>query len=345
MTTPTIVTRAGKGSALTWTEGDANFTNLRDATITVTDGSNSKALNLNDTLTFTAGTNISLSVNSSTGAVTVNNTASSGISVVQDDTNPALGGNLNTNGWKIVSASGDNVVVEPGGTGDVYLIADTVRIGDSATAAVLTTYGAGNLTVSTNSGTNSGTIVINQGVNGNIAITPNGTGSIVLDGMNWPQADGTANYVLKTNGSGQLSWVAQTTAFDPASPGAIGGTTAAAGTFTDLTSTGKLTFKQPIEAIYDLGTTGGTIAPNCVNGSVQKITLSSALTLNAFTSPVAGQSLTLIIYGGTAYTSITSTMKFAGGVKTLTGTASCIDIVSIYYDGTNYFASLGKGFA
>jgi hypothetical protein len=237
------------------------------------------------------------------------------------------------------------VVVEPGGTGDVYLIADTVRIGDSATAAVLTTYGAGNLTVSTNSGTNSGTIVINQGVNGNIAITPNGTGSIVLDGMNWPQADGTANYVLKTNGSGQLSWVAQTTAFDPASPGAIGGTTAAAGTFTDLTSTGKLTFKQPIEAIYDLGTTGGTIAPNCVNGSVQKITLSSALTLNAFTSPVAGQSLTLIIYGGTAYTSITSTMKFAGGVKTLTGTASCIDIVSIYYDGTNYFASLGKGFA
>jgi hypothetical protein len=127
--------------------------------------------------------------------------------------------------------------------------------------------------------------------------------------------------------------------------GIIGATTAAAGTFTDLTSTGKLTFKQPIEAIYDLGTTGGTIAPNCVNGSVQKITLSSALTLNAFTSPVAGQSLTLIIYGGTAYTSITSTMKFAGGVKTLTGTASCIDIVSIYYDGTNYFASLGKGFA
>jgi hypothetical protein len=95
----------------------------------------------------------------------------------------------------------------------------------------------------------------------------------------------------------------------------------------------------------DLGTTGGTIAPNAANGNVQKITLNSALTINAFTSPVAGQSITLIIYGGTAYTSITSTMKFAGGVKTLTGTASCIDILSIYYDGTNYFASLGKGFA
>lgn len=99
------------------------------------------------------------------------------------------------------------------------------------------------------------------------------------------------------------------------------------------------------EPIYDLGTTGGTIAPNVANGNVQKITLNAALTINAFTSPVAGQSLTLIIYGGTAYTSITSTMKFAGGTKTLTGTASCIDILSVYYDGTTYFASLNKGFA
>jgi len=41
-------------------------------------------------------------------------------------------------------------------------------------------------------------------------LTPSGTGSIVLDGLNWPTSDGSANYVLKTNGSGQLSWVAQT---------------------------------------------------------------------------------------------------------------------------------------
>jgi hypothetical protein len=98
-------------------------------------------------------------------------------------------------------------------------------------------------------------------------------------------------------------------------------------------------------AIYDLGTTGGTIAPNVANGNVQKITLNSALTINAFTSPVAGQSVSIFIYGGTAYTSITSTMKFAGGTKTLTGTASCIDLLTIYYDGTTYFASLGKGYA
>jgi len=72
MTKPVIVTRASKGSALTWTEGDSNFTNLQNATLSVTDGTNTKALNLNDTLTFTAGTNVTLSVNASTGAVTVN---------------------------------------------------------------------------------------------------------------------------------------------------------------------------------------------------------------------------------------------------------------------------------
>lgn len=48
--------------------------------------------------------------------------------------------------------------------------------------------------------------ITSTNTNGNITITPNGTGSIVLDGLNWPQSDGTANYVLTTNGSGQLSW-------------------------------------------------------------------------------------------------------------------------------------------
>jgi hypothetical protein len=38
-------------------------------------------------------------------------------------------------------------------------------------------------------------------------------------------------------------------------------------------------------------------------------------------------------------------MKFAGGVKTLTATAGCIDILTVFYDGTTYYASLGKGYA
>lgn len=42
--------------------------------------------------------------------------------------------------------------------------------------------------------------------NGDIEITPNGTGSIVLDGQNWPQADGSAGMVPTTDGAGQLAY-------------------------------------------------------------------------------------------------------------------------------------------
>lgn len=42
--------------------------------------------------------------------------------------------------------------------------------------------------------------------NGDIAITPNGTGDIILDGQKFPQADGSANQVLQTDGAGQISW-------------------------------------------------------------------------------------------------------------------------------------------
>ncbi len=42
--------------------------------------------------------------------------------------------------------------------------------------------------------------------NGNIAITPNGTGSVVIDGLSHPQSDGSAGQFLKTDGSGQLAF-------------------------------------------------------------------------------------------------------------------------------------------
>ena len=40
-----------------------------------------------------------------------------------------------------------------------------------------------------------------------IAITPKGSGAVVLDGLSYPTADGSADQVLSTNGSGVLSFV------------------------------------------------------------------------------------------------------------------------------------------
>jgi hypothetical protein len=205
-----------------------------------------------------------------------------------------------------------------------------------------------------------------------------------------PSADGTANQVLSTNGSGTLSFstvssssitvsddtstnatryivfedvttgnstsinVASTkltfnpstgivtaTGFSGPINGTIGATTANTGAFTTLT------FKDPREAIYDNGNSGtATITPNVANGSVQKYTLTGNITWNAFGTPIAGQSMTMIlVQDGTGGRTLTSTMKFAGSSKTLSTAASSIDIISVYYDGTTYYASINKAYA
>jgi len=126
-----------------------------------------------------------------------------------------------------------------------------------------------------------------------------------------------------------------------ASPPAIGGSTAAAGTFTTLT------YKDARDTVYAACNTTGTITPNAVNGNVQTITLTGSITFNAFTSPVTGQSITLIITQpatGGPFT-LTSTMKFAGGFKTLSTANNAIDMLTVSYIGTTYYASLVTGFA
>lgn len=224
MAKPTIITRASKGSALLWSEGDANLTNLQNATIGIKAGSTGTEVvsDLNGTITFVAGTNITLSGDNTTKEITINSTG--GSSDVVQDTTPQLGGDLDVNGNSIVSVS-----------------------------------------------------------NGNISITPNGTGQTIVKNLEYN------------------------------------------------------------ENIFSLGTTSGTIAPNAANGNVQTITLNGNLTFSAFTSPVAGQSITLIINTNGTGRTLTSTMKFAGGNKTLS-TTSTTDILSVFFDGTNYWASLSKDF-
>ena len=154
MAKPTIVTRASKGSALTWTEGDTNLENLRDATIGITDGTTSGTLDLNDTLTFTAGSNVTLSYNSTSKALTINASGGSGITEVVQDTTPQLGGDLDVNGKSIVSVSNGAIVLAPNGSGDIflgvtsgkiYLKTDIWPTTAGTSGQVLSTDGAGNL--------------------------------------------------------------------------------------------------------------------------------------------------------------------------------------------------------
>ena len=141
-----------------------------------------------------------------------------------DDTSPQLGGNLDTNSFmidfdddhgirdenaneqlifqtttsavnhiemtnaatgndpKVAAAGGDSNVdlaIAPKGSGEVV-------VGTGSAAATITTSGAYDLTLDTNSGTNSGTITITDGANGAITATPNGTGEVVIGGNTNP---------------------------------------------------------------------------------------------------------------------------------------------------------------
>ncbi len=50
--------------------------------------------------------------------------------------------------------------------------------------------------------------VTNSG--GDLTLTPNGSGDLILDGVKWPQADGSNTNYLTTNGSGQAAWTTNT---------------------------------------------------------------------------------------------------------------------------------------
>jgi len=99
---------------------------------------------------------------------------------------------------------------------------------------------------------------------GNIAITPDGSGKIVLDGLSWPTADGTADQVLKTDGAGNLAFV------DQSSGGGGGGYTDIDGlSFTEVTSTGNITIPNGATKAFiwaiGAGGNGGNATGNDTN--------------------------------------------------------------------------------
>jgi len=95
-----------------------------------------------------------------------------------------------------------------------------------------------------------GNSIVSTNLNGDIEVTPNGTGDLILDGQNWPQADGSTGQFLKTDGSGQLAWATVTSTF-----------TLSDGSVTDTFATGEtLTF------------TGGTNITTAVSNNQVTIT-------------------------------------------------------------------------
>jgi len=250
-------------------------------------------------------------VNQSSGAVTSVNGQTGAVTGllenVVEDTTPQLGGPLDVNGQAIVSASAGNIAITPDTTGSIVLDGLNWPQADGTTGQVLQTNGAGQLSfvnqssgavTSVNGQTGAVTGLLenvvedttpqlggNLDVNGqsivsasagNIAITPDTTGSIVLDGLNWPQADGSADQVLKTNGAGQLSFVDQTSGLqdvvDDTSPQLGGDLDVQARIVTTSTANGSIGLEPDgtgsvVARGTGAGNTPGTLTLNCEQNS------------------------------------------------------------------------------
>ena len=101
---------------------------------------------------------------------------------VVDDTSPQLGGDLDVNGYDITSASNADVDIAPNGTGNVVLKTDLVSVGGGSEVGHVSSNGAYDLKLDTNSSTNSTNLTITDAANGDITVNANGTGSFVLQG-------------------------------------------------------------------------------------------------------------------------------------------------------------------
>lgn len=273
-TTATDDVLLAQGTGITITRTDANTITIAstvsggmtDFTLAGDTGTNQTIGNGN-TLTIAGGTNLN-SVASNTDIVTVNlDTTLTGLTSVESTTVVAstvttsgatdlvLHTNSNFNSGVITIQDGANgdITVVPNGTGKVHFETSETRLGINNTNAKLTTKGTGDLTLDTNSGTNSGFIQIADGVNGNISLEPNGTGRVIIDAIAYPNADGANGTVLQTNGSGTLTFAAQSVSVSTG----ITGLGTGIGTFLATPSSANL-----IAAITDESGTGALLFAN-----------------------------------------------------------------------------------
>jgi len=195
------------GNTISSTSGDLQLKAVSGASITFQDDADAtKQLTL-DFATISSGNERTWTFPDTNG------TFGAGLSNLSEDSSPQLGEDLDLVTHDIITTANRDINLIPNGTGDVVLAGDTVKVGDSGAAAVLTSNGAGTLTVTTggttdlilntNSGTNSGTIQITDGANGDIDFTCNGTGVINFnDRADYPQ-------VAITSSSNATAWDAQ----------------------------------------------------------------------------------------------------------------------------------------
>lgn len=176
----TIAITQGSNANITLTPHGTGDVVLSADTVTVGDSNTDATISTNGTGNLTLSTN----GGTNSGTILIAQGTNANVVVTPNGTGNVVISNLAiANSTLISTVTNANITLIPNGTGDVVLSADTITVGDLNTNATISTQGTGNLTLSTNGGTNSGNIVIAQGTNANIVVTPNGTGNVVIGNL------------------------------------------------------------------------------------------------------------------------------------------------------------------
>ena len=131
---------------------------------------------------YTASEGLILTGQGSTNDVTIKNDADADVIEIPTGTqNVTFAGDITLAG-DITTASNADVDINPNGTGNVVLKTDLVSVGGGSEVGHVSSNGAFDMKISSNSGTNSGTIVITDAANGAITLAPNGTGIVDVQG-------------------------------------------------------------------------------------------------------------------------------------------------------------------
>jgi hypothetical protein len=165
--------KAGHGGDTAYLASNGNYDvvlktgNSTTGSITITDGADGDI-----TLATNGSGKVAFGPGDATAMIMSNGTQD--LQIMTSGTGPTITLTDGTNG---------GISLEPHGTGDLCIWADTAQFGDQNADATLTTYGTGDMILSTNAGTNSGVIRIYDGANGDITFAPNGSGQAIVNGL------------------------------------------------------------------------------------------------------------------------------------------------------------------
>jgi hypothetical protein len=235
----TIVTRAGKGSQLTWVEMDANITNLNNDKIQdiVQDltpqlggnldvnGNSIVSINNGNINITPHGTgvvvvdgvklsngagNVTTNIAVGNGALSNNSTGSNNIGIGYYASYTTSTGSQNTAfGYEALYSNGTNNNNTALGWHALYSTTGGNNLGIGHNAGAGITSGTKNVVIGSNTGstiaTLSNNILISDG-DGNIRISVNSSGAVKLGSLTYPINDGTAGQAIVTDGSGNLSF-------------------------------------------------------------------------------------------------------------------------------------------